>query len=51
MCEWSFVVKSLKEKHMMPLHADHEQVIKLKREVTCYDYDEILGVSDLTSWH
>lgn len=30
MCEWSFVVSWLKEKHMMPLHADHDQVIKLK---------------------
>lgn len=50
-CEWSFVVSRLKEKHMMALHADHEQVITLKRELTCYDYDETLSVSDLDSWY
>lgn len=35
----------------MPLYTDHEQVIKLKRELTCYDCDENLNVSDLTSLH
>lgn len=34
----------------MPAHAHHEQVIELKGELTCYDYDENLTVSDLTSW-
>ena len=51
MCEGSFVVSCLKEKHMMPLHTAHEQVITLKRELTRYDCDEILIVSELTSWH
>lgn len=45
------MVSRLKEKHMMALHADHEQVITLKRELTCYDYDETLSVSDLDSWY
>lgn len=32
----------LTEKHMMPLHADHDQVIKAEGELVPYDCDEIL---------